>query len=30
VLVPSEERWLKDEFGARYDAYRRSVLVKLF
>jgi protein-S-isoprenylcysteine O-methyltransferase Ste14 len=30
VLVPTEERWLRDKFGARYDAYRRSVLVKLF
>lgn len=30
ALVPTEDRWLKEKFGARYDEYRRSVLVKVF
>jgi len=30
VLVPAEDRWLKEKFGAQYDEYRRRVLVKLF
>ena len=30
ALVPAEDRWLKEKFSARYDEYRRRVLVKLF
>ena len=30
VLVPAEDRWLKEKFGAQYDAYRQCVLVKIF
>jgi protein-S-isoprenylcysteine O-methyltransferase Ste14 len=30
LLVPAEDRWLKEKFGARYDEYRRRVLVKFF
>jgi protein-S-isoprenylcysteine O-methyltransferase Ste14 len=28
ALVPAEDRWLKETFGAQYDAYRQRVLVK--
>jgi len=30
VLVPGEDRWLQEKFGAQYAAYRRRVLVKVF
>jgi protein-S-isoprenylcysteine O-methyltransferase Ste14 len=30
ALVPGEDRWLKEKFGARYDEYRRRVLLKFF
>ncbi len=30
ALVPGEDRWLRETFGARYDEYRRRVLVKIF
>jgi protein-S-isoprenylcysteine O-methyltransferase Ste14 len=30
ALIPSEDRWLKEKFGAQYDEYRRRVLVKIF
>jgi protein-S-isoprenylcysteine O-methyltransferase Ste14 len=30
ALVPAEDRWLKEKFGARYDEYRRGVLLKFF
>jgi len=30
TLVPAEDRWLREKFGARYDEYRRRVLVKFF
>jgi protein-S-isoprenylcysteine O-methyltransferase Ste14 len=30
VLVPGEDRWLRQMFGARYEEYRRRVLVKIF
>jgi len=29
VLVPAEDRWLREKFGAQYDEYRRRVLVKV-
>jgi protein-S-isoprenylcysteine O-methyltransferase Ste14 len=28
ALVPAEDRWLKEKFGAQYDEYRRRVLVR--
>ena len=30
TLIPAEDRWLKEKFGAQYDAYRQRVLVKFF
>ena len=30
ALVPAEDRWLKEKFGARYEEYRRKVLLKFF
>jgi protein-S-isoprenylcysteine O-methyltransferase Ste14 len=30
VLAPGEDRWLKEKFGARYEEYRRRVLLKFF
>lgn len=30
ALVPAEDRWLRDRFGAQYEQYRRHVLVKFF
>ncbi len=30
ALVPAEDRWLRENFGAEYDAYRQRVLVKVF
>jgi protein-S-isoprenylcysteine O-methyltransferase Ste14 len=30
ALVPAEDRWLKEKFGAQYDEYRRRVWVKFF
>jgi protein-S-isoprenylcysteine O-methyltransferase Ste14 len=30
ALVPAEDHWLRDKFGAQYDAYRQRVLVKAF
>ena len=30
ALVPGEDRWLKEKFGATYEEYRRRVLVKVF
>ena len=30
ALVPAEDRWLREKFGARYDEYRRRELVKFF
>jgi protein-S-isoprenylcysteine O-methyltransferase Ste14 len=30
VLVPAEDSWLKEKFGAQYDTYRRRVPVKAF
>ncbi len=29
AMVPGEDRWLQEKFGAQYDAYRRKVLVKI-
>ncbi len=30
VLVPGEDRWLKEKFGGGYDEYRRRVPLKFF
>jgi protein-S-isoprenylcysteine O-methyltransferase Ste14 len=30
ALVPAEDRWLKEKFGAQYEEYRRRVPVKFF
>ncbi len=30
ALVPGEDRWLKEKFGAQYEEYRRRVPVKFF
>lgn len=30
ALVPGEDRWLKEKFGATYEEYRQRVLVKIF
>ncbi len=30
ALVPAEDRWLREKFGAQYDEYRQRVLVKVF
>ena len=30
ALVPAEDRWLKEKFGARYEEYRRKVRLKFF
>jgi protein-S-isoprenylcysteine O-methyltransferase Ste14 len=30
LFVTSEDRWLKEQFGSRYEEYRRQVLVKFF
>jgi protein-S-isoprenylcysteine O-methyltransferase Ste14 len=30
ALVPAEDRWLKEQFGAQYEEYRQRVAVKAF
>jgi protein-S-isoprenylcysteine O-methyltransferase Ste14 len=30
ALVPAEDRWLREKFGAKYEEYRRRVPVKFF
>jgi len=30
ALVPAEDRWLKEQFGAQYEEYRQRVAVKVF